>query len=75
MPLKGYFDSIYEDLADISCNNFTNCQIEYTHIRTNETETVDRSEEPPEEIDEDDPIGTDGYVIMTGRFPTIGLVC
>ena len=42
---------------------------------TNETETVDRSEEPPEEIDEDDPIGTDGYVIMTGRFPTIGPVC
>ena len=40
---------------------------------TNETETVDRTEEPPEEIDQDDPIGTDGYVIMTGRFPTIGL--
>merc|ERR1712131_345525 len=51
------------------------CKIEYTHVITNETGSVDMTED--EEGDDNDgdtdvdSIGTDGFVIITGRFPTI----
>ena len=71
-----YFDGVYDELALISCNDFSKCKIEYTHVITNKTGSVDMTEDEEEGDNNDgdteiDSIGTDGFVVITGRFPTI----
>lgn len=70
--VEGFYDAVYDQLALISCNNFTSCQIEYTHVITNVTEQVDMSETEDEDDENDaDFIGTDGFIVLSGRFPAI----
>ena len=62
--IDGFLDSVYSELATISCNNFTDCQVEYRHANTNETTTINVTEtqKEAEEIE---------YIILTGRFPPL----
>lgn len=61
---NSYFDSVYSELATISCHNFTSCQVQYEHVFTKESKTLNVTEPDDEKNDE-------GYVIFTGRFPPL----